>query len=142
MGGQKSIFVLLQEDNHFLLKKMIYSLFIGIFGTIILSAFISSFMYFETLKKFIPWIIGFNAAMTLYNFIEKTKEKFVPETSFVLMLGALMVSLSFLGLNMIFFYFTRYFLFNFYDFIIYLIAGLIFAKLGSLVAIKYFRLKS
>ena len=57
-----------------LLLKFIYSMFIGVFGSILIVMFFTGVMSMGTIEKLLPFIIGFNAALTGFNLMTRTKD--------------------------------------------------------------------
>ncbi|RUA00529.1 MAG: hypothetical protein DSY89_06360 [Deltaproteobacteria bacterium] len=54
---------------------IIYSILAGVIGALILMIYLGGMVATESLMKWIPWILGFNTAITGYSLIDKTMER-------------------------------------------------------------------
>ena len=128
--------------NPYLLGKFTYSIFVGVFGTIILVLFLATFLHTFEVVKFIPWIIALNTAITGYSLLDKTRNQLKYKQLFSISAGILNVIFTYVILSIISVNFLGEYLFGMWDFIVFLIIGVICSELGALLAIKYFKLKN
>ena len=122
--------------NYNLLLKFIYAIFIGVFGSILLVMFITTLMTIGTFKKLLPYIIGFNAALTGYNLMTRIKESLKYKRLWGLISGITMVVGVTSILNIAFYYYTAGYIIDMSDFLILVFIGAVFSWLGSILAIK------
>jgi hypothetical protein len=123
--------------NHYnLLLKFIYAIFIGLFGSILLAMSFTTLMTIATIKKLLPFIIGFNAALTGYNLMTRIKESLKYKRLWSLISGITMVVGVTLILNISFYYYTGRYIVFMKDFLLLTLTGAIFSWLGSILAIK------
>ena len=130
-----------KSDNAVLVKKAAYTLLTGVLGSVILVVFLSTLMRFENLGYVAPWAVGFNAAMVGFGLVERTRGDLARKRLWAGILGCVMGLTAFVALNAVFGYFTGILAFGLVDLIIYLGVCLVFAELGALLAIKYFKLE-
>lgn len=122
--------------NHDLLLKFIYAIFIGVFGAVLLVMFFAGLMTMGTIERLLPYIIGFNAALTGYNLISKIKEALKYKRSWSVISGIIVVSAVVLILNIVFYYFTDGYIVDVVAFLFLVVIGGVFGWLGSILAIK------
>lgn len=121
--------------------KLAYSIFSGIFGSILLVAFLTLFVDLFGVVKFIPWIIAFNTAMTGYSLLDKTRDNLQHKHVSSIVAGIINVLLTCGILSIMSAYFLGENIFRIWDFIFFLIIGIACSELGALLAIKYFKLR-
>ena len=122
--------------NHDLLLKFIYAIFIGVFGAVLLVMFFAGLMTIRTIERLLPYIIGFNAALTGYNLISNIKEDLKYKRSWSVISGIIVVSAVVLILNIVFYYFTDGYIVDVVAFLFLVVIGGVFGWLGSILAIK------
>lgn len=122
--------------NHDLLLKFIYAIFIGVFGAVLLVMFFAGLMTIGTIERLLPYILGFNAALTGYNLISKIKEDLKYKQSWSVISGIIVVSAVVLILNIVFYYFTDGYIVDVVAFLFLVVIGGVFGWLGSILAIK------
>ena len=122
--------------NHDLFLKFIYAIFIGVFGAVLLVMFFAGLMTMGTIERLLPYIIGFNAALTGYNLISKIKEHLKYKRIWSVISGIIMVGAVVLILNIIFYYFTDGYIVDMVPFLFLVLIGGVFGWLGSILAIK------
>jgi len=113
---------------------------VGIFGSVLLVMFFISIMSVRTIEKLLPFIIGFNAALTGYNLIIRIKDGFKHKRILSALSGILMVVGVALMLNIAFYYDTGGYIIYMVDFLLLAFLGGVFSFLGAILAIKYFKL--
>ena len=123
--------------NHNLFLKFIYAISIGVFGAVLLVMFFAGLMTIGTIEKILPFIIGFNAALTGYNLISKIKEHLKYKRIWSVISGIIMVVAVVLILNIIFYYFTDGYIVDMVSFLFLVLIGGVFGWLGSISAIKF-----
>ena len=120
--------------------KILHSILVGIVGTILVVGFLSTFLHVFTVAKLTPFVIALNSLITGYYLIDKTRDQLQRKQATVLIVAASYVLLSFVIINMFFLYSVGGHIFTIYHLAVYLIAGIVCTELGSMLAIKYFRL--
>lgn len=127
-------------NNYDLLLKFIYSMFIGVFGSILIVMFFTGVMSMGTIEKLLPFIIGFNAALTGFNLMTRTKDSLKYKRLWSLLSGIILVVGVTLILNIAFYYLTGDDIVFMTDFFILAVTGGVFSWLGAILAIKYYNL--
>ena len=113
---------------------------IGVGGTILVIMFLITILPLSKAVNFIPWLIGFNTAMTGYSLVEKTRASLKYRhmasigagISNVLVTAGALIGLSVytIGIN----------LFSPVDLIIFLVIGVAGSEFGAWLAAKYHKL--
>ena len=124
-----------------LLGKVSYCILTGVFGVAVLVVFLAVFMELYRIVSFIPWIIAFNAALTGYSLIDKTRDTFKYKQISSISAGIINVIITYFILSIVSFYMFGENLFTMWDFVLFLVIGIVCSELGALLAIKYFKLK-
>ncbi len=127
-------------NNYDLLLKFIYSMFIGVFGSILIVMFFTGVMSMGTIEKLLPFIVGFNAALTGFNLMTRTKDSLKYKRLWSLLSGIILVVGVTLILNIAFYYLTGDYIVFMTDFFILAVTGGVFSWLGAILAIKYYNL--
>jgi hypothetical protein len=122
--------------NYDLFLKFIYAIFIGVFGAVLLVMFFVGLMTIGTIERLLPYIIGFNAALTGYNLTNKIKEHLKYKRIWSVISGIIMVGAVVLILNIAFYYFTDGYIVDMVAFLFLVLIGGVFGWLGSILAIK------
>ncbi len=120
--------------------KFAYSIFAGVFGTILITLFLTTFLYHDEIVRIIPWLIGLNTAITGYSLLDKTRNLLKHKQAFCISAGVVNVIITYGILTLLFFYSEGEYPFNSLDFMLYLIIGIVCSELGAILAIKYFKL--
>jgi len=115
-----------------------YSILAGVFGALILIIFLDGVLAFEPLMKLIPWILGFNAALTGYSLIDKTRERLPYKRLYAMGSGGLVVILVCLLLTLAFDYGT---LVTIPQLVMYGVIGVVSSGFGAWLSTKYHHLK-
>lgn len=118
-------------------KIIVYSIIVGVIGSLVLVGFFSSLMSLGTIQKFIPYIISFNAALTGYNLIKNSDNSLKFKRIFAISSGVMMVIIAAVILNMVMFHFMGGYLIYFTDAIFLIVIGGVLSGLGAILAIKY-----
>ncbi len=119
-----------------LLLKFIYAIFIGVFGAVLLVMFFAGLMTVGSIERLLPFIIGFNAALTGYNLIRRIKDHIKYKWLWSLISGIILVVGVTLILNISFYYLTGGYIVHMADFLFIASVGGVFGWLGSILAIK------
>ena len=127
-------------NNYDLLLKFIYSMFIGVIGSILLVIFFAGVMPMGTIEKLLPFIIGFNAALTGFNLMTRTKDSLKYKRLWSLISGIILVVGVTMILNIAFYYLAGGYIVFMTDFFILALTGGVFSWLGATLAIKYYNL--
>lgn len=124
-----------------LFKKIAYSIIVGVLGSLLLVVFFTTLMSYGTIEKLLPWVIGFNAALTGYNLINRTNNCLKHERISAVGSGILMVIITVVLINIIFFNLMGSYLIYVRDLIFLIAIGAVFSGLGAILAIKYLNIK-
>jgi len=127
--------------NPYLLGKIAYSIFVGVFGTIILVLFLATFLHTFKVVKFIPWIIALNTIITGYSLLDKTRDQLKYKQLSSISAGIVNVIFTYVILSIMSVHLLGEYLLSRWDLIVFLIIGFICSELGALLAIRYFKLK-
>lgn len=119
------------------LKTIIYPIIVGIIGSLVLVGFFTSLMSLDTIEKLLPYIIGFNAALTGYNLIKKTDNSLKLRRICAISSGVLMVIITAVILNMAILHLMGGYFIYLTDAIFLIFIGGVSSGLGAILAIKY-----
>lgn len=122
------------------IKPIVFSIIIGVIGSLVLVGFFTSLMSLDTIEKFLPYIIGFNAALTGYNLIKKTENSLKFRKIFAIGAGVLMVIITAVILNMAIHHLMGGYFIYLIDAIFLIFIGGVSSGLGAILAIKYFNM--
>jgi len=120
--------------------KMLMSALAGSIGTIILIVFLTGMSYQATIGNLLPVLIGFNAALSGYMVLEKTRKAFIYKKLAAICTGALMVSVTAYLLNILSIRGAGFYLIDLGEFITLFGVAVVTSLLGGILAIKYFKL--
>ena len=127
-------------NNHDHFVNFLHAVLIGVFGSVLLMMFFIGVVPIGTSEKLLPFIIGFNAALTGYNLVSRTKNRFKYKRLWGLMSGIVIVIIAVLILNIAFYYYTGGYFVYMADFLFLALIGGVFSWLGTILAIKYLKL--
>jgi len=125
---------LMNYCDHFV--NFFHAISIGVLGTVLLVMFFAGVMSIGAIEKLLPYIIGFNAALTGYNLISRIKNRLKYKRSWGLISGIITVIIVALILNITFLYFTGGTIVYMTDFLLLILLGAVFSWLGSILAIE------
>ena len=120
--------------------KTLYSVCVGALGTVILAVFFSGMLEATAVEKLLPVIVGFNAALTAFMTVDKTRNIIARRQVLSMGAGIAMVVLATVGLNILFYKWAGYTLVGFGMLMIMLVVGVIAASLGGKLCAKYLEL--
>jgi hypothetical protein len=132
---------LVDPDNLQLLRQGAVSVLIGVVGTTLILMFLATFLTLSRTLDFLPWVIGFNTAMTGFSLVEKSRDvlrRWLPASVGA---GILNVVLTLGVVSGLSFYVTGAALFALLDLALLLGLGGLCAALGGWLAIKHCRFK-
>jgi hypothetical protein len=118
------------------LKKTAYWVMVGSLGSLFLVVFFTTMMSYGTIEKLLPWVIGFNAALTGYNLITRTNNSLKYGRILAVGSGILMVIMSVLFINIIFFHLMGGYLIYVNEVIFFMAIGAVFSGLGAILAMN------
>jgi hypothetical protein len=112
---------------------IIYSILVGMGGALILMIYLDGMLAIESLMKWIPWILGFNTAITGYSLIDRTRGRLPNQRIYAVGSGTLVVVTVCLVLTL-----TSEFgdIVTCSQLVMYGIIGVIFSGIGGWVSIK------
>ena len=117
--------------------KAVYSILVGAVGTVILVAFFNMVVTPVDSIKFLPVIIAFNAALTGYMVLEKTRSFFQHKWLVAVISGLAVTLLSFFALNTLFLHIAGLLLINWTQLLIMLAIGIGASWFGGVLAINH-----
>ena len=124
-----------------LFKKIAYSIIVGVLGSLLLIVFFTTLMSYGTIEKLLPWVIGFNAALTGYNLINRTNNRLKYRRISAVGSGILMVIITVLFINIIFFNLMGFYPIYINELIILTTIGAVLSGLGAILANNFIKLK-
>ncbi len=128
------------ENQKFIwLRQIISAVLIGAGGTLIILMFLATIMPLSKAVNFVPWLIGFNTAMTGYSVVEKTRTSLKNRYMVSIGAGLLTVFITALILIVLSIYTFGANLFGRVDLLIFLIIGAVCSWIGAWLAVKYFK---
>jgi hypothetical protein len=116
------------------------AILIGTFGVVLLVMFFTGLMSVGTIEKLLPFIIGFNAALTGYNLASRIKDSIKYKRILSVISGIIMVGGVVLILNIAAYYYTGGYIIYMADFLFLVFLGGVFSFLGAILAIRYYNL--
>jgi hypothetical protein len=120
--------------------KTLYSAGVGAGGVVILAAFFAGMLEAAAIEKLLPVIVGFNAALTAFMVVEKTRDMLVRKQALSVGAGIAMVLLATVGLNILAYKWAGYRLVGIGMLAAMLVVGTIAASLGGKLCTKYLEL--
>ena len=123
-----------------LLYQIASAVLIGVCGTILVTMFLATFLPISKVVNFIPWLIGFNTAMTGFSLIEKTRDCIVHKHLWAVFSGLVNVVLTCGILTIFSFHFLAENLLGFKMILFLFIIGAVCSELGARLAVKYLKL--
>ena len=113
----------------------------GLLGSLLLVVFFTTLMSYDTIEKHLPWIIGFNAALTEYNLIKRTNNHLNYELISAVGSSILMVIITVVLINIIFFNLMGFYLIYINELIFLTAIGAVLSGLGAILAVNVINLK-
>ena len=124
-----------------LLIKIAYSIILGVLGSLLLVGFFTTLMSYGTIEKLLPWVIGFNAALTGHNLINRTNNRLKYRRISAIGSGILMVIITIVLINIISFNLMGFYPIYINELIILTIIGAVLSGLGAILANNFIKLK-
>ena len=113
---------------------------IGIVGVVLLVIFCAGLIRIGTINKLLPFIIGFNAALTGYNLVRRADGRLKYRRIWSVAAGIMMAIGAVLILNIVSRYYTGGDIVYIAGLLILVPIGGVFSFLGAILAIRYFKL--
>ena len=129
-----------ENNKIILLYQMASAVLIGVCGTILVIMFLATFLSIFKIVNFIPWLIGFNTAMTGFSLIEKTRDRIVHKHLWAVSAGLVNAALTCGILTIFSFHFLAENLLGFRMILFLFIIGAVCSELGARLAVKYLKL--
>jgi hypothetical protein len=120
--------------------KTATSVLAGTTGAVILMLFLNTIVLPATSLRFLPLVIAFNAALTGYMVLEKTRESFQHKWTVAMLAGAAATLLVYVILNAFFMHTTGLYLIGATHLLIILTIGIGASWFGGVLAINYLKL--
>ena len=124
-----------------LFKRFAYSITVGSLGSLLLVVFFTTLMSYGTIEKLLPWIIGFNAALTGHHLINRTNNRLKYRRISAVGSGILMVIITVLFINIIFFNLMGFYPIYINELFFLITIGAVFSGLGAILANNFINLK-
>ncbi|MCP4690262.1 MAG: hypothetical protein GY859_19575 [Desulfobacterales bacterium] len=115
----------------------IQRVFAGLFGTLLVVLFLTGFMPLAATIKWIPWIIGFNAAAAGYTLIHRARGRIRRKKTVGAGAGFLVAAAAGLALNSMSGHMTGVGLIYWTDLLFFSAIGALFGGLGAMLSVKY-----
>ncbi len=112
----------------------------GVIGSMILVMFFTALMPVVSLSRLMPWVIGFNCALTGYMLLDKTRNSLKHKRAAAFCSGGLVVMLVCGIIFLIVPSIPGFFSVTVTHLAWWLLVGVIFSGLGGILAIKYLNL--
>jgi hypothetical protein len=110
-------------------------------GSLLLVVFLTTLMSYDTIEKLLPWVIGFNAALTGHHLITRTNNRLKYERISAVGSGILMVIITVLFINIIFFNLMGFYPIYINELIFLMTIGAVLSGLGAILANNFINLK-
>ena len=128
-----------RKQNRDLPGKVVYAIFSGVCGTLLLVAFFTALLNAYQVVKYLPWMIAFNTAMTGFSLIEKTRDRMVHPHLTAVGAGIVNVFITCTILTIFTFYLLGENLFGISTFLLLTVLGAVCSALGAWLAVKYYK---
>ena len=128
------------NDKTMMAKYMGYSVLAGVMGSVLLLGFLMVLMPFGTVIKFVPWVIGFNSALTGYTLMDRTRTSLNRKRLAAVIAGFLNALITCIAVSAALFYLTEGGLFSLLYLLFLIFIGCLLSWLGAVLAIKYLNL--
>ncbi|MGA7145711.1 MAG: hypothetical protein WBY47_14520 [Desulfobacterales bacterium] len=113
---------------------------IGIVGVALLVIFCAGLIRIGTIDKLLPFIIGFNAALTGYNLVRRADGRLKYKRMWSVAAGIMMAIGAVLILDIVSRYYTGGDIVYIADLLILVLIAGVFSFIGAILAIRYFKL--
>ena len=130
------------SSRFYLLGKFAYSIFAGVFGTILIFLFLNTFLHVFEAVRYIPWVIALNTAITGYSLLDKTRDLLKHKHIWSISASILNVIITYAIFSLLFIYLVGESLFGPWDLLLFLVIGIVCSELGALLAIKYYKIRN
>ncbi len=121
--------------------QIAYSILGGVFGVLLIVLFLTGLMSVGDVVGYIPWIVGFNGAVTGYTLLDRTKDRLRHKRMAGAGAGLVAALVAGLALNAVARHMVGMDLISFADFLLMMLIGGGTGGLGAMLAVKYFNLK-
>ena len=117
------------------------ALLIGVGGNVVVFIFLLTFLPILSAIKFIPWIIAFNTAVAGYSLVDKTRDYLKHPKTISALAGCLNALITSAIITAVSIYAFGERLLTIGDIGLFVVIGLIGSLLGTILAVKYFKLQ-
>ena len=121
--------------------NVLYSILIGLFGSLLLVLFLTGLMPLGDTVRYLPWILGFNAAVTGYALLDRCRDRLSSPKLSGGGIGALVAMLVCSLLNILTFKTAGIALVGAVEMLVFIGIAAIFGGLGAWLAIAYAKIK-
>ncbi len=142
----KAAFALLMNWDLFenwkltLLRQTAAAVLIGVGGTLLVTVFLTTLLPVFKVLHFIPWLIGFNSAMTGYCLVDKTRDVLKRRQLIAAAAGLTNALITAAALIFLSGYAMEANLFGPWQVVFFTVIGIVGSSFGAWLAARYFKL--
>jgi hypothetical protein len=129
------------NDRSLLVRQVVYRIGVGAVGSLILVFFLMGLVSISGAVSFMPWSIGFNAALTGYTLLDKTRHRLKHKWIVILGAGLSVGVVACLALNVTGVYLMGDVLLSGGELIYLPLIGIACSGFGAWLAMKYLHLE-
>jgi hypothetical protein len=122
-------------------RNVALSFLIGVGGNVVIFIFLLTFLHIFAAIKFIPWIIAFNTAAAGYSLVDKSRDYLKYPKTISALAGCLNALITSGIITAVSIYSFGERLLTIRDISLFVVIGLICSVLGTILAVKYFKLQ-
>jgi hypothetical protein len=131
---------LFENQKFYLLRQTTAAVLTGVGGTLLVTIFLATLLPVFKVIHFIPWLIGFNSAMTGYCLVDKTRDALAHRQLVALAAGLANALVTTAALIALCIYTLEANLFGPREIIFFTVIGTACSELGAWLAARYFKL--
>lgn len=109
----------------------------GVGGTLVVALFLTGIITMDRLSAVLPWIVGFNGALSGYRLVELLRAGSHHKKALSFLPGMIVGAVTWGALNIIFFYGARDFIFSVEELLLYIAISGFTGYLGAGLASRY-----
>lgn len=121
--------------------QALYSVLAGLFGSLLLVVFLTGVMPLAETVRYLPWILGFNASVSGYTLLDRSRDRLAYPKMSGIGIGALVAILAGNLLNALAAKMTGIGLMEGIEMLSFTLIASVFGGLGAWLALKYAGLK-
>lgn len=109
----------------------------GVGGTLVVALFLTGIIRMEQLSAVLPWVVGFNGALSGYRLVELLRAGPFHKKTLSFLPGMITGALTWCSLNIFFLYGARDFIFSVEELLLYVVISGCTGYLGAGLASRY-----